>query len=93
MSSRERRLLDKDIEIRKLQGELKHYKTCFFSCVFEKDRTRKALDVAVDTLNYLRRTNPICYQMECIEKALEEITALEQKEHFADASKKIEQKD
>ena len=45
MSSRERRLLDKDIEIRKLQGELKHYKTCFFSCVFEKDRTRKALDV------------------------------------------------
>ena len=51
MSSRERRLLDKDIEIRKLQGELKHYKTCFFSCVFEKDRTRKALDVAVNALN------------------------------------------
>lgn len=53
MSSRERRLLDKDIEIRKLQGELKHYKTCFFSCVFEKDRTRKALDVARNGLEYI----------------------------------------
>lgn len=57
MSSRERRLLDKDIEIRKLQGELKHYKTCFFSCVFEKDRTRKALDVAVDALGYYASEN------------------------------------
>ena len=35
--------------------------------------TKKKLDIAVDALNYLRRTNPICYQMECIEKALEQI--------------------
>ena len=59
MSSRERRLLDKDIEIRKLQGELKHYKTCFFSCVFEKDRTRKALDLAVDTLKKAETTREL----------------------------------
>lgn len=57
MSSRERRLLDKDIEIRKLQGELKHYKTCFFSCVFEKDRIRKALEIAVDALGYYASKN------------------------------------
>lgn len=82
MSSRERRLLDKDIEIRKLQGELKHYKTCFFACVFEKDRTSKALAVAVDALKYANK----CIKGGCvnweteIDKALEQITALEQKE-------------
>lgn len=79
MSSRERRLLDKDIEIRKLQGELKHYKTCFFSCVFEKDRTRKALDVAINVLN---RVKDVKYE-EYIDEKLEqinEIIALEQKD-------------
>lgn len=40
--------------------------------------TKKKLDIAVDALNYLRRTNPICYQMECIEKALEQIKDKEQ---------------
>ena len=44
------------------------------------DRTRKALDVAVDTLKYIRRTNPISFHFEAIGKALEQITALEQKE-------------
>ena len=43
-------------------------------------RTRKALDVAVDALEYIRRTNPISFHFEAIEKALEQITALEQKE-------------
>lgn len=85
MSSRERRLLDKDIEIRKLQGELKHYKTCFFSCVFEKDRTCKALDVAVDALkdnlsqaNFTQMLDASrfhCIRTKC-ELALEQITAL-----------------
>lgn len=57
------------------------------------DRTRKALDVAVDALKYIRRTNPISFHFEAIEKTLEQITALEQKDHFADVSKMIEQKD
>lgn len=81
MSSRERRLLDKDIEIRKLKGELKHYKTCFFSCVFEKDRTRKALDVAVDALKKLEEKAYLTeYAQDVVAKALKEITALEKKD-------------
>lgn len=44
------------------------------------ERTRKALDIAVDTLKYIRRTNPISFHFEAIEKALEQITALEQKD-------------
>lgn len=89
MSSRERRLLDKNIEIRKLQGELKHYKTCFFSCVLEKERTRKALDIAVDALkdnlsqaNFTQMLDASrfhCIRTKC-ELALEQITALEQKD-------------
>ena len=78
MSSRERRLLDKDIEIRKLQGELKHYKTCFFSCVFEKDRTRKALEIAVDALKEIKDGKiPVSLGIDMdINDALDKITAL-----------------
>ena len=43
-------------------------------------RTRKALDIAVDTLKYIRRTNPISFHFEAIEKALEQIRALEQED-------------
>lgn len=50
MPSRERRLLDKNIEIRKLQSELKHYKTQFFVAVVEKDKMQKALDYATTML-------------------------------------------
>ena len=56
MPSRERRLLDKNIEIRKLQSELKHYKTQFFVAVVEKDKMQKALDVAVDALKWINET-------------------------------------
>lgn len=78
MSSRERRLLDKDIEIRKLQRELKHYKTCFFSCVFEKDRTRKALEIAVDALKEIKDGKiPVSLGIDMdINDALEQITTL-----------------
>lgn len=41
------------------------------------DRTRKALDVAVDALEYIRRTNPISFHFEAIEKALEQINQKE----------------
>ena len=69
-------------------------------------RTRKALDVAVDALKSAKKrlelinnskfanlNNVLQIQSQCevlkINEALEQITA----EHFADASKKIEQKD
>lgn len=51
----------------------------FLSAHKELERTRKALDVAIDVLNYIRRTNPISFHFEAIEKALAEITELEQK--------------
>ena len=68
-------------------------------------RTRKALDVAVDALKHYctDSDNWSCVidftgdydntPSEFADKAIEQITALEQKEHFADASKTIEQKD
>lgn len=66
-------------------------------CEQELIRTRKALDVAVDALKLLnsegKRTR-ILGLISITDTALDKIkTALEQKEHFADASKKIEQKD
>ena len=52
MSSRERRLLDKDKEIRKLKGTAGHYFACTINGAIENEklkqeliRTRKALDV------------------------------------------------
>ena len=83
MSSRERRLLDRDIEIRKLQGELKHYKTCFFSCVFEKDRTRKALDIALDWLG----------QVATLEKCDDDLCREFTKRKLAEIRTILEQKD
>ena len=35
--------------------------------------TKKKLDIAVDALEYIRRTNPISFHFEAIEKALEQI--------------------
>lgn len=52
-------------------------------------RTRRALDVAVDALKLIS----LRYLCEYADKALEQITALEQNDHFADVSKKVEQKD
>ena len=54
-----------------------------------------SLDIAVDALKYANK----CIKGGCvsweteIDKALKQITALEQKEHFAGVSKMIEQKD
>ena len=65
-------------------------------------RTRKALDVAVDALKLFDSgqytPQPDSYGLKTdasrlARKALEQITALEQKDHFADVSKMIEQKD
>ena len=68
------------------------------------NRTRKALDVAKNAINSAVDHNVINCVARGIDprtddtnvtlcNALEQITALEQKERFADASKKIEQKD
>lgn len=51
------------------------------------DRTRKELGVALKCLNGVVKDLP------WVKRTLDEIAALEQGEHFADASKKIEQKD
>ena len=58
-------------------------------------RTRKALEIAIDGIKYMRN-NCLEYAADYMDKAdeiLEQIKALEQKEHFAGVSKKIEQKD
>lgn len=63
----------------------------------ELERTRKALDVARHTIGWINQmidehTDKQAIKIKC-EYALDKITALEQKEHFADASKTMEQKD
>lgn len=62
-------------------------------------RTRKALAIAVDAIDEILYLDSGKFIQEPAEmwkiakSAKDKITALEQKEHFADASKKIEQKD
>ena len=53
----------------------------------ELDHTKKQLEIALNCLNGVGKGLP------WVKRAIEEIAALEQKEHFADTSKKIEQKD
>ena len=68
-------------------------------------RTRKALEIALDAINRLENQNYkncawhlrlAIAKIKAIgiaNNAIDKITALEQNEHFADASKTIEQKD
>lgn len=44
----------------------------------ELGREHKKLEIAVDTLKYIRRTNPLSFHFEAIEKALEQIKEKEQ---------------
>ena len=88
MSSRERRLLDKDKEIRKLKGTVGHYFTCTINGAIENEKlkqelitTRKALDIAVDALKEINKNAFLTdYAQSVLDKALAKITALEQKE-------------
>ena len=57
------------------------------------DRTRKALDWAKNAILVAKQTTAQGDVWETLEEALNKIKALEQKEHIADVSKKIEQKD
>lgn len=85
MPSRERRLLDKDKEIRKLKGTAGHYFTCTINSAIENeklkqelDRTKKKLDIAVDALKYANK----CIKGGCvnweteIDKALKQINEI-----------------
>ena len=59
-------------------------------------RTRKALEVAKEGLKEIQDKGEYVNPIELAESYLDEITALEQAEqnnHFANASKKVEQKD
>lgn len=57
------------------------------------ERTRKALDVAIQYIKHTQIVEPFWFNS-LANKTLDEIkTTLEQKEHFADASKTIEQKE
>ena len=53
MSSRERRLLDKDKEIRKLKSTAGHYFNCTIDGAIKIYKLKKALDVAVDALKII----------------------------------------
>ena len=64
MKSRERRLLDKDKEIRKLKGTAGHYFTCTISAAIENEKlkqeladTKKKLDICVKALNKIANTD------------------------------------
>ena len=59
----------------------------------ENDHTRKALDVAVDALKEIQDKGEYVNPIDIATSCLDEITAQEQKYHFANASKKVEQKD
>ena len=55
---------------------------------------RKALDLAIGALDNIKKNCTTMIETESVCRyALEQITALEQKDHFADVSKMIEQKD
>lgn len=73
----------------------------FWDILGQLIRTRKALEIAVEALKLFYSgqftLQPDAYGLKTdasrlAHTALAEITALEQKEHFADASKKIEQR-
>ena len=69
-----RKALDVAVKSIKLDKEFAKYMRT------ELSRAHKTLEIAVDTLKYIRRTNPLSFHFEAIEKALEQITALEQKD-------------
>lgn len=71
---RTRNALDVAVKSIKLDKEFAKYMRT------ELSRAHKTLEIAVDTLKYIRRTNPLSFHFEAIEKALEQITALEQKD-------------
>lgn len=81
MPSRERRLLDKDKEIRKLKCNLGHYFTNSVVLGIKNEILKQQLKIATDALKYIQDGNlGFSPAMDFAEKALEQITELEQKE-------------
>ena len=85
MTSRERRLLDKDKEIRKLKGTAGHYFTCTISAAIENEKlkqeladTKKKLEYAGMILkNLLPHLNG--YERLDVQKAIEQINKKEER--------------
>lgn len=91
MPSRERRLLDKDKEIRKLKNNLGHYFTNCCVLGVKNEILKQQLKIATDVLKLSRDIAVITSVARGLEpkedeiniaitKALEQITALEQKD-------------
>lgn len=84
MPSRERRLLDKDKEIRKLKNNLGHYFTNCCVLGVKNEILKQQLKIATDALKTIKgKHDPRCAVYHIDEKtaydALEQIEALEQK--------------
>lgn len=71
MASRERRILDKDKEIRKLKSSLGHYFTQTMCLAFENDKLKKKLEIAMTCLNGVIKDLP------WVKRAIQEIEELD----------------
>ena len=73
MPSRERRLLDKDKEIRKLKNNLGHYFTNSIVLGIKNEILKQQLKIATDALKYIQDGNlGFSPAMDFAEKALEQ---------------------
>lgn len=73
MSSRERRLLDKDKEIRKLKSTAGHYFNCTIDGAIKIYKLEKALDVAI---KFIKAIEADLGKGSCASKALDEINEI-----------------
>lgn len=81
MPSRERRILDKDKEIRKLKGTLGHYFTCTIDGAIKIHKLEQELECKKKQLNLaLDCMNGVIKDLSWVKRTLDEITALEQKD-------------
>lgn len=81
MSSRERRILDKDKEIRKLKSSLGHYFSCTIDGAIKIHKLEQELECKKKQLNLaLNCLNGVIKDFPWVKRTLDEIKALEQKD-------------
>ena len=81
MPSRERRILDKDKEIRKLKSAVGHYFTCTIDGAIKIHKLEQELECKKKQLNLaLDCMNGVIKDLPWVKRTLDEITALEQKD-------------
>ena len=81
MPSRERRILDKDKEIRKLKSSLGHYFSCTIDGAIKIHKLEQELEFKKKQLNLaLTCMNGVIKDLPWVKRTLAEITALEQKD-------------